>query len=188
MSDSTSPVKSILIIDDEPDILDILKSSLESDHVTILTADNGKMGLEMVRKHHPSAIISDYNMPHLNGLELLKSMNEESFSIPVIWTTGYASVELQRQAWGAGVYDIIEKPFNMEHLKKCVTEAMSSASPKKEDHQPYFITKLMSRQVRLAIDAKHYDALNKLCESKNISITTFINQLIEAEVAKKKAA
>ena len=186
MSELQTQHKSILIVDDEKEILIVLQDALKDIAQAIHVADNGQTGLELARLHKPALIISDYHMPELNGLEFLKSLNEDGFNAPVIWTTGWAKGELQRQAWMHGVYDIIEKPFDTESFKQCVVAAMRWQPDFNSQKFPCLVSKLAMREVSFSLDVKSYEELSRICKSRNISITTFMSQLIEAEI--KKAA
>jgi len=79
----------VLIIDDDPDIRDVLDLSL-SDYYTIFAASNGKEGLEIVKAKNPDLIITDYNMPVMNGPEFCKQLRRDILlrHLPVIMLTG----------------------------------------------------------------------------------------------------
>ena len=70
-------------------------------------------------------LITDYNMPEMNGLTLLKRLNELGVHLGVIWITGRSTRELAVEAWDEGVVDYIEKPFHLDQVRKSVIRCLS---------------------------------------------------------------
>jgi len=108
--------KKILIIDDEPDLVTVLRARLESQKFAVVTAGDGVEGLKKVEEEHPDLIILDVLMPRMDGftfiLELKK--NPETKMIPVIVLT---AKEMMSDLFKLeGVPDYIVKPFNVEEL------------------------------------------------------------------------
>ena len=107
----------ILIIDDDPDILDVLNLSL-SEHFTVYPAHNGKEGLELVRSKAPDLVITDYMMPVLNGPQFVKELRKDVLlrHVPVIMVTGKGETKDMVTGIEAGADDYIIKPFEPEAL------------------------------------------------------------------------
>ena len=107
----------ILIIDDDPDIRDVLDLSL-SEFYTIFEACNGKEGLEMVRTKNPELIITDYNMPVMNGPEFCKQLRRDILlrHLPVIMLTGKGETKDMVLGIESGADDYLVKPFEPETL------------------------------------------------------------------------
>ncbi len=107
----------ILIIDDDPDIRDVLDLSL-SEHFTVLAAANGKEGLEMVKAKNPDLIISDYNMPVMNGVEFCRQIRNDILfrHLPIIMLTGKGEVKDMVTGIESGADDYLIKPFDPETL------------------------------------------------------------------------
>jgi len=182
--DQSKNSKSILIIDDEQQILEHLRIEMAKDFNQVFTAEDGKSGLEIIRLQRPTIIISDFFMPELNGLEVLKTLNEENLYIPIIWMTGYAKNEIQKTAWMNGVYEIIEKPFEISDLKKIISGLLVEKAEDFRVNHSKIATKISVHNVNLAIEKQLYDPLVQHCAKKNISITSFINQLVEQAIKK----
>ncbi|KJD34748.1 hypothetical protein PK35_03095 [Tamlana nanhaiensis] len=110
--------KSILIIDDNNDIRDYLKSKF-SKHFSVLTAENGKVGLDVAIKKLPDIIICDLMMPVLDGLNTVKLLRENfnTCHIPIILLTANASEYKKIEGIKIGADDYITKPFNFKYLK-----------------------------------------------------------------------
>lgn len=107
----------ILIIDDDPDIRDVLDLSL-SEHYTVFAAINGKEGLEMVKTKNPDLIITDYNMPVMNGPEFCRQMRHDILfrHLPVIMLTGKSETKDMVLGIESGADDYLVKPFEPETL------------------------------------------------------------------------
>ena len=107
----------ILIIDDDPDIRDVLDLSL-SEYYTIFAASNGKEGLEMVKTKNPDLIITDYNMPVMNGPEFCRHLRRDILlrHLPVIMLTGKGETKDMVTGIESGADDYLVKPFEPETL------------------------------------------------------------------------
>ena len=107
----------ILIIDDDPDIRDVLNLSL-SEHYTIFAAANGKEGLEMVKTKNPDLIITDYNMPVMNGPEFCRQLRHDILlrHLPIIMLTGKSETKNMVTGIESGADDYLVKPFEPEAL------------------------------------------------------------------------
>ena len=108
--------KTILIADDEVTIRTMLKDWLESFDYNILTAEDGQAAWEVWNENTCDLLITDINMPRMNGIELLQKIKEKNKDFPVIVITGVSvsSAELQSKDFGADAYLI--KPFKMKDL------------------------------------------------------------------------
>ena len=116
--------KRVLIADDEIEIREILKDLLE-DVVEVKCVENGAQALSELSQRTYQLLITDYNMPELNGMNLLKRLNELGVEIPVIWITGRSNPTLATDAWNEGVVDYLEKPFNLDQVRKSVLRCLS---------------------------------------------------------------
>jgi diguanylate cyclase (GGDEF)-like protein len=107
----------ILTVDDDPDILDVLELTL-SENYDVLSAANGKEGLELVRLKNPDLIITDYNMPVMNGPEFVKILRKDILfrHIPIIMLTGKGEVKDMVEGIESGADDYLVKPFEPDTL------------------------------------------------------------------------
>jgi len=109
--------KKIVVIDDEQDILEIVKATLKTKGYHILAADNGEDGWQLILQNRPDLIISDLKMPKASGLELRKRLqaNEELRDIPIIIMSGIGrQTGKPEEFWRSGLQsdDFISKPFD----------------------------------------------------------------------------
>lgn len=123
----------ILIIDDEREILKLLKEIL-SPYYTTIEAGDGKEGLEKLKNNQPVVIISDVMMPNMTGIELLKEIknNQLLAHIPVVFLSSKATMEDQIANYERGLEFFIAKPFNSKLLLSVVNRIVNSRGSLKE--------------------------------------------------------
>lgn len=117
--------EAILVIDDEPNILEFLKINLELSGYPALTASCGKDAMEIITKECPAIILSDIRLPDINGIEILESVKECCKDIHVILMTAYQDIETTIKAMQAGAFDYISKPINMDELDVIIKRAIA---------------------------------------------------------------
>lgn len=105
----------ILIVDDEPQILRVLRTALVSNGYEVVSAANGVDGFEQFEKSKPDLVITDMSMPAMNGLELTREIRRFS-ATPVIVLSVRATEPVKVNALDAGADDYVTKPFNMPEL------------------------------------------------------------------------
>ncbi len=120
--------KTILIVDDEKDLCTILSDSLSRDRYRVVTAFNGKMGLQLVKKEKPDLILLDIKMPGMDGIEVLRKIKKMKKEIVVIMFTAYGTLETARKAMKLGAYDYVTKPVDLFLLKSLVKEVLGGVS------------------------------------------------------------
>lgn len=108
----------VLIVDDIPVNITLLKTMLTRTNVGILTATNGEEALEIVRKQKPELVLLDIHMPVMDGMEVLKEIkaDPELEKIPVIMVSAYTSAEDIEQSMSLGASGFIKKPVIMDNL------------------------------------------------------------------------
>ena len=108
---------SILVVDDNKELLFFLHNILSEDF-RVITASNGKEGLEKAIKYLPNMIVSDVVMPEMTGIEMIEKLqcNTTTCHIPIIFLSSKADVENQNQGLKLGVDDYITKPFSASYL------------------------------------------------------------------------
>lgn len=121
--------KKVLVIDDENDILLIIKSALHEEGYDVTTANNGYDGLALAEDASPDLIILDILMPEMDGFEVLQQLkeNEKTAQIPVVILTGLSSKDKIREALNKGIDYYIVKPFEYQDLVSKVKIAIDDA-------------------------------------------------------------
>ncbi len=128
-------MKSILIIDDEEDIREIISYNLTKEGYTVLTAKNGEEGLKQAKKHIPHLILLDVMMPEMDGIEvceLLRS-DETTRDIKVCFLTARSEDYSQIAGFDAGADDYVTKPVKPKVLASRIKAILRRKSSTKED-------------------------------------------------------
>jgi two-component system KDP operon response regulator KdpE len=131
---------SILIVDDEPQIRRVLRTTLSSQGYTVAEARTGDEALEQIRGQRPDLILLDVNMPGRSGLEVCREIRASS-DIPIIMLTVRNSEHDKVQALDAGADDYVVKPFGSEELMARIRAALRRAAPA-ESLPPFVSTDL----------------------------------------------
>ncbi|MFZ1325638.1 MAG: sigma-54 dependent transcriptional regulator [Candidatus Contendobacter sp.] len=117
----------ILVVDDEPDIRDLVKEILEDEGYTVATAENASAAREARRVQRPDLILLDIWMPDTDGISLLKEWSEgDHLPCPVVMMSGHGTVETAVEATRLGAYDFIEKPLSMAKLLLTLERALEA--------------------------------------------------------------
>jgi len=126
-------MKRILVIDDLPENVFMLQDRLEHEGYEALTAYGGKSGIEKAITEIPDLILLDVMMPDINGVEVCKTLVNDSRTsgIPIILVTAKTGVEDTKEGLDAGAYDYIKKPFNKVELLARVKSALKLSEANK---------------------------------------------------------
>ncbi|MBN2188549.1 MAG: response regulator [Chitinispirillaceae bacterium] len=116
--------KKILIVDDEPAIVELIETYLKKQGFEVLRAGNGNDALAIVKTGSVDLVVSDIMMPGMSGVELLRKIREYSGTLPVLLATGFPTMETAIEALKAGAYDYIAKPFHFEEIGEKVRRAL----------------------------------------------------------------
>src|SRR5258708_21561652 len=104
--------KRILVVDDEPQITRVLRTSLAGSGYDVRTADDGHAGLRAAREWQPDLVITDISMPNMNGIELGRQLRGES-AVPSIVLSGKGEAKTNVLAFVAGADDYVTKPVSI---------------------------------------------------------------------------
>ena len=121
------PIPKLLAIDDEAQSLELIEDALSNTGVEILTARDPQIGLETFKQVRPQIVLLDLMMPGIRGLELLEWILAADPGAEVILMTGQYSTESAVEAIQKGACDYLDKPLNMERLRRRISELLSEA-------------------------------------------------------------
>ncbi len=129
-----------LIVDDEPDIRDLLEITLTRMGITTLTAEDVGSARKLLGEHQPQLCLTDMNLPDGNGIELVQWIQSHCPHTPVAVITAYGSMDTAIEALKAGAFDFVSKPVELPRLRELVTSALKLAvtadEPDKPDDDP----------------------------------------------------
>ena len=119
----------LLVVDDEAIVGKRLKPSLEKHGYEVETLGNGRSAIERIGKKDFDIIITDVRMDDVDGMQILEHVMAKSPRTKVIIITGYATVELAREALVKGAFDFIAKPFKPSDLRVIIEKAAKELKP-----------------------------------------------------------
>jgi two-component system KDP operon response regulator KdpE len=153
--------KRILIVDDEPQITRVLRTSLSSHGYDVRTAADGHAGLRAAREWMPDLVISDVSMPNLDGVELCRQLRSES-QVPIIVLSVKGAEKTKVEALDAGADDYVTKPVGMDELLARVRRNLARTN------LPEDLSKRAINIGDFAIDA---DAFRVMVKDREIRLT-----------------
>jgi len=108
----------ILVVDDEPDLVELISYNLSQQGHTVISAGNGVEAIELAKSRQPDLVVLDVMMPELNGIEVARRLRSqtETASLPIIMLTAKTEETHEIEGLGAGADDYITKPFSMQVL------------------------------------------------------------------------
>lgn len=110
--------QTILVVDDEQDLLDLIEYNLRQEGYDVLKAENGKDGIQMAKEHMPDLVLLDIMMPQMDGIEVCDRMREDSTlsHIPIIFLTARSDEKTEIEGLNKGADDFITKPISTTKL------------------------------------------------------------------------
>ncbi len=117
----------ILVVDDEPDVVEIVRFRLEKEGHTVISAADGPTGLISAVSRHPDMVILDVMMPGMDGFEVLRRMKNDARTAqtPVIMLTAKADFSSVAQGWNMDVDNYVTKPFEVDDLAETVKNVLT---------------------------------------------------------------
>ncbi len=115
----------ILIVDDDRDVLFFMKLALESEGLDVTCATRGEEALELLAERSYCILLTDQNMPEMDGFELARHARHIQPALTIFMGTGYLYPGIEEQATAAGIREVFGKPFNFQRLFKTLLETIS---------------------------------------------------------------
>ena len=184
----------LLIVDDQDDILQFIKDEYAPLFKTIYTAHDGKEALDIIRQRMPNVVVSDIMMPRMNGFELCKTIKTdlELSSIPVILLTSRSDPKNQDMGYKMGADSFLPKPFDSKLLYKIIRSQLKNRFEIKRQYATSFFTAISEDQTFSAADEQFVLKLNRfirenlsntmlgvdmIVDHMNVSRTTLFNKM-----------
>jgi len=114
----------VLVVDDEPEIREIITAHIEYLGYEADRADNGRDGFAMLQQNNYDVIISDLMMPELTGMQLLEKVKSYGLDIPFVFLSAFSNSDLSLKALNLGAFDYLKKPFDAGDFRILIREAM----------------------------------------------------------------
>ena len=115
---------SILVVDDEVEICDLLQSFLAQEGYHVFTATNGVEAISLGKQNELDLALLDIKMPGMDGIEVFRKLKKVRKDMGVIILTGYGTLGTAKEAMRLGAYDYLTKPFDLGLVKNVIQEAL----------------------------------------------------------------
>ncbi len=138
---------SVMYVEDDKDIQELVNYILKPKCKKFLTADNGKEGLELYQRFKPDIVLSDINMPCMDGLEMSKKLKKLEPDLPIVLVTSFDDAQLLKEAINTGIDKYIQKPFSTESFLESLISVVKILELKNEKEQ---IENMMQVQSKIA--------------------------------------
>lgn len=119
----------IAIVDDNQDVRDAIHGLVRSYGHVALVFDSARALLASPVLEHCACIVSDVQMPDMNGLDMQEALRAAGWNTPLVFVTGFPDAKLRQRAFDAGASCFLSKPFNSNELIHCIETAMGVANP-----------------------------------------------------------
>jgi DNA-binding NtrC family response regulator len=123
----------VLIVDDDVDVREVLVDRLRAEGFETVAASDGAEGLRRIREEDFDLVLLDLQMPEMDGMGVLRRLQEERLDATVVIMTAYGSIELAVEAMKAGAFDFIPKPLHVERLRVVVEKAAERQQLRREN-------------------------------------------------------
>jgi two-component system nitrogen regulation response regulator NtrX len=167
--------KTILVVDDEPPILQTVEGILLDEGFEVLTAPDGETALKIVAEEAPDLVLLDIALPGLDGLQVLEEMTRKYPALPVVMISAYGSVENAVKATRLGAYDFIEKPPHADKILLTIRNGLEMARLAEENRR----LRQQAAPVREIIGKS--EAIRQLREKLRLVAPTHASVLITGE-------
>lgn len=119
-----TPLARILIVDDDPEVVELLREFLERNNYAVDSAGNGREGLSRIVAARPDLVLLDIRMPDMDGMRALQLARAIDPTLAIIMVTGNEDIDLARETLRVGAVDYVAKPLDLEYLARAVAAAM----------------------------------------------------------------
>ena len=158
------PKEKVLIVDDEPDVLDLCRRILESQGYDVSSASNGYDALDIARDVEFDLLLTDIKMPGMTGLDIAQALKESDPGIICVTMTGYATMDSAIKALSLGIDEFILKPFTPKDLVRGINKALEKEHLKKENFRLHSLIPLFELNKTLMGTVEVNNVLNRLIE------------------------
>lgn len=168
----------ILVVDDEPQVRRVMKTTLAAEEYSVVEAPNGESALDVFRAERPDIVLLDVNMPGMSGLDTCREIRRDS-DVPIIMLTVRSAERDKVLALDAGADDYVVKPFGMQELLARIRAALRRTLPpdrlpafeSKHLHVDFEARRVMVRGREVHLTPKEFDVLRQLIANQGKPLT-----------------
>jgi DNA-binding response OmpR family regulator len=148
---------SILVVDDDPQVLDVFERSLSMAGYAVSTAETGRLAMASIQATEFDLILLDIVMPDMDGLEFLRNLLKQKSKLKIVAMSGMFHGQFLNAAKQLGAKAILPKPISTERLLKVVNETLTEGNAATQDHGEYSVLKLGALDVYLGKSRVRFD-------------------------------
>ncbi len=136
--------RTVLVVDDEPDVLLLCRVNLEFEGYEVLEAADGEQAMTQVRTHRPDVVLLDVMMPKMDGWQVLAAIKSDAAlaEVPVVMLTAKVQDQDQIRGWSQGAADYITKPFSPLALSQVLQDVLDTDPEEEERRRQMILEKL----------------------------------------------
>ena len=136
--------RTVLVVDDEPDVLLLCRVNLEFEGYEVLEAADGEQAMERIRAHRPDVVLLDVMMPKMDGWQVLSAVKADAdlADIPVVMLTAKVQDQDQIRGWSQGAADYITKPFSPLALSQVLQDVLETDPEEEARRRQMILEKL----------------------------------------------
>ena len=117
-------MSTILVIDDEAGIRDVLREIIADEGYRVFTAEDGIEGLQILESERVDLVVLDVWLPNMGGIDVLKQIKTDSPDVEVVIISGHANIDLAVKAVKLGAFDFLEKPLSLDRVTTIIKNAL----------------------------------------------------------------
>ena len=136
--------RTVLVVDDEPDVLLLCRVNLEFEGYEVLEAADGEQAMERIRAHRPDVVLLDVMMPKMDGWQVLSAVKADAAlaDIPVVMLTAKVQDQDQIRGWSQGAADYLTKPFSPLALSQVLQDVLATDPEEEARRRQLILAKL----------------------------------------------
>ena len=138
----------LLLVDDEVDFLNAIAERLTLKDIDVIVASKGREAIETAEKNLFDVAVVDFQMPGMDGTQVLKALKERHKYLEIIMLTGHATIDSAVECTKLGAFKYLEKPYDFERLVEAIKEAYEARLKKKFEHNKEHMEKIQKLSLR----------------------------------------
>lgn len=165
----------ILAVDDDRTVLELIKTALSSSNMSVLTAESGQGAIESMKSNLPDVLLLDIQLPDASGLEMVNQVHSIDARIPIIFITASESSDVAIEAIQKGAFDFLTKPLDFETVQDVVEQALATRKmqiPVATDQEPANLDS--SSDVMIGKSPKMLDVYKEIGRVANKDVTVLV--------------
>ena len=185
----------VLLVDDDHDVLAANARFLRINHINVMVADRAGSALQRLREGKIDVVITDLRMPDMDGLEFIQEVRKSDPLLPVLFFSGYAEVNDVVEAMKLGAVDFLEKPISPEELLSSLNYILSMRGEIATDRYAFDLDQSIPFKQRVHLYekhlietciAKHQGRINQVLKALNINRRTLNDKMVKLGISRRR--